>query len=94
MECLRLRVKDLDFTYEADHCARWQRGKDRVTVLPDGVIAPLERHLIKVKALHEREIKEGYGQVYLPYALAQKYKNANRELFTRGCAWLGEDHAC
>ena len=79
MECLRLRVKDIDFTMKQIIVRDGKSGKDRVTVLPDGVIAPLERHLAKVKALHERDIREGHGQVYLPYALAQKYKNANRE---------------
>lgn len=79
MECLMLRVKDFDFAMKQIIMRNGKGRKDRVTVLPDGVIAPLERHLAKVKALHERDIKEGYGQVYLPYALAQKYKNANRE---------------
>lgn len=79
MECVRLRVKDLDFTMKQIIVRDGKGGKDRITVLPNSVIAPLERHLAKVKALHERDIKEGYGQVYLPHALAQKYKNANRE---------------
>jgi integron integrase len=79
MECVRLRVKDLDFTMKQIIVRDGKGGKDRITVLPDSMIAPLQRHLTKVKALHERDIKEGYGQVYLPHALAQKYRNANRE---------------
>ena len=79
MECVRLRVKDIDFAMKQIIVRDGKGGKDRVTVLPDGVIAPLKRHLAKIKALHERDIKEGYGQVYLPHALARKYRNANRE---------------
>jgi integron integrase len=79
MECLRLRVKDIDFAMRQITVRDGKRGKDRVTILPDCVIAPLQRHLTRVKALHELDIKEGYGRVHLPHALAQKYRNADRE---------------
>jgi integrase len=53
--------------------------KDRVTMLPLNVKAPLERHLQDVKRLHDQDLAEGFGHVYLPYALAREYPNANRE---------------
>jgi integron integrase len=79
MECVRLRVKDLDFGLNQITVRDGKGGKDRVTVLPGSLIPSLERHLVRVKALHESDLKEGYGQVYLPHALAQKYRNASRE---------------
>ena len=54
-------------------------GKDRVTLLPAALIDPLRQHLSWVKALHERDLRAGYGRVYLPYALTKKYPNADRE---------------
>ncbi len=78
MECLRLRVKDLDF----DHCAIVVRhgkgGKDRVVTLPDAVIIPLQRHLEVVRSVHDKDLRDGFGEVYLPHALARKYPNAAR----------------
>lgn len=53
--------------------------KDRVTLLPSRLVVPLTRHLDYVKALHERDLAEGFGEVYLPFALARKYPNAARE---------------
>ncbi|MFQ6040042.1 MAG: integron integrase, partial [Candidatus Poribacteria bacterium] len=53
--------------------------KDRVTVLPDSLKAPLREHLKRVKMTHEDDLANGYGSVYLPYALERKYPNANRE---------------
>ncbi|MFQ5856928.1 MAG: tyrosine-type recombinase/integrase [Anaerolineae bacterium] len=53
--------------------------QDRVTVLPDSLVVPLQEHLQRVKHLHERDLAKGYGSVYLPYALERKYPNANRE---------------
>lgn len=79
MEAVRLRVKDVDFS-KAEIIVREGKGnKDRVTVLPKPVIYPLEQHLIRVKSIHEMDIREGYGRVYLPFVLARKYPNANRE---------------
>ncbi len=78
-ECLRLRVKDLDFE-RGEITVRMGKGKkDRVTVLPETVQPALKRHLEKVKLIHQQDLEEGFGKVYLPRALAHKYPNANRE---------------
>src|SRR5689334_15516887 len=69
MECLRLRVKDLDFGYKQIIVRDGKGAKDRVTLLPDSLIAPLQRHLAKVRGQHEQDLKQGYGRVYLPFAL-------------------------
>lgn len=53
--------------------------KDRVTVLPDSLKAPLQQHLKQVKMIHEGDLANGYGRIYLPFALERKYRNANRE---------------
>jgi integron integrase len=79
MECLRLRVKDLDFGYSQVVVRDGKGQKDRVTVLPENLKEPLKRHLEKVKALHEQDLKEGFGEVYLPFALQNKYPKASRE---------------
>jgi integron integrase len=76
MECLRLRVKDIDFAYSQIIVRDGKGAQDRVTILPQMADAPLQRHLAKVKLLHEEDIAEGYGDVYLPYALARKYPRA------------------
>ena len=79
MECLRLRVKDLDFHYN-QIVVRDAKGQvDRVTTLPQNVKQPLGVHLGKVKQIYQADLKNGYGAVYLPYALERKYPNANRE---------------
>lgn len=79
MDCLRLRVKDLDFEYNQIVVREAKGQKDRVTMLPISLKEPLERHLGKVKAIHEADLKAGFGRVYLPFALNRKYPNANRE---------------
>jgi integron integrase len=79
MECLRLRVKDIDFGYHQIMVRDGKGNKDRATMLPTSLEEPLQRHLAKVKALHEQDLKEGFGQVYLPLALEQKYPKADRE---------------
>lgn len=79
MECLRLRVKDLDFTYGQVTIREGKGEKDRVTMLPESLRHPLERHLKKVKLLHEEDLEGGYGEVHLPYALARKYPRAAKE---------------
>ncbi len=79
MECLRLRVKDIDFGYKQIVVRDGKGHKDRMTMLPEVVIEPLGRHLMKVKQIHERDLKEGFGSAYLPYALARKYPRADRE---------------
>ena len=80
MECLRLRVKDVDFGYRQILVRDGKGKRDRVTVLPEKLIEPLHQQLEWVKAQHHADLKQGLGQVYLPYALEKKYPNANREL--------------
>jgi len=77
MECVR--VKDLDFERRQVLVRDGKGQKDRVTVLPDGLIAHLKTHLDKVWVLHEADLATGFGTVELPYALERKYPNANRE---------------
>jgi integron integrase len=79
MECIRLRVKDVDFTYNHIVVRDGKGGKDRVTILPLNVKTPLQHHLQGVKELHDQDLEEGFGRVYLPYALERKYPNASRE---------------
>jgi len=79
MECLRLRVKDIDLHYSQIIIRDGKGGKDRVTMLPSLLKEPLVKHLEKVKALHQADIREGFGRVYLPFALDRKYPNAALE---------------
>ena len=79
MECIRLRVKDIDFSHRAVFVRDGKGGKDRVVTLADELLEPLARHLETVKTLHERDIAEGFGRVYLPFALDKKYPNAATE---------------
>jgi len=79
MECLRLRVKDLDFERLQVTVREGKGDKDRVTLLPEAIVAPLREHLAHVQQEHERALREGYGGVELPYALARKYPHADRE---------------
>jgi integron integrase len=79
MEAVRLRVKDVDFLRREIIVREGKGFKDRVTMLPETVIEPLKRHLAKVKLLHEEDLKQGFGEVYLPFALAKKYPKAGRE---------------
>jgi integron integrase len=79
MECLRLRVKDLDFDYRTITVRDGKGEQDRVTILPESLIVPLRDHLRIVKRTHEEDLAKGYGAVYLPYALERKYPNAHRE---------------
>ena len=76
MECVRLRVKDVDFSLHQITIRAGKGGKDRVTVLPQLLVVPLQEHLIRVQRLHQNDLSEGFGAVDLPYALAQKYPNA------------------
>lgn len=79
MECLRLRVHDVDFSYNQITVRGGKGDKDRLTMLPQVIKEPLQKHLVKVKKLHEQDLNNGYGQVYLPYALEKKYPNASKE---------------
>jgi len=79
MECLRLRVKDIDFERREITVRDAKGGHERVTMLPASLVTPLQEHLKRVKLLHEQDLATGYGQVYLPYALDRKYPNAATE---------------
>jgi integron integrase len=79
-ECLKLRVKDVEFDYRQVVVRDGKGAKDRVTMLPASLLEPLKLHLIRVKALHERDVAEGYGDVELPHALQVKYPRM-------GCEW-------
>ena len=73
-EYVRLRVKDVDFGYARITVRDGKGAKHRVTMLPVNLSHPLQRHLQKVKAQHEEDLEAGFGQVYLPDALARKYE--------------------
>lgn len=79
IECLSLRVKDVDFAYRQIIVRDGKGARDRATMLPENVVQPLQAHLGKVRLLHGRDRKEGYGQVWLPHALARKYPRAGFE---------------
>ena len=78
-ECLRLRVKDVDFGYRQIVVRDGKGAKDRLTMLPGAVVEPLKAHLAVAKELHERDLRTGYGDVELPHALARKYPRAQYE---------------
>ncbi len=80
MECVRLRIKDIDFEYRAITVRDGKGEKDRIVPLPESMIPDLRRQIERVRLLHEEDLAAGYGEVYLPYALAEKYPNASREL--------------
>jgi integron integrase len=79
MECVRLRVKDLDFAQRQLVVRSGKGNKDRVTPLPGSLVAPLREHLRRVQLTHAQDLRDGYGEVYLPYALERKYPGASRE---------------
>jgi integron integrase len=78
LECLRLRVKDVDFARREIVVREGKGNKDRVTMLPDSLVQLLQSHLALVKAQHEADLARGMGEVWLPDALASKYPNANK----------------
>ena len=79
MEAVRLRVKDVEFSRREIVVREGKGFKDRVTMLPEAVVVQIKAHLAKVKALHDEDLAQGYGDVYLPFALEKKYPNAGRE---------------
>ena len=78
LECLRLRIKDVDFDYGRIIVRDGKGMKDRVTMLPGRLRRQLREHLAHAKAVHERDLQLGFGSVYLPDALGRKYPNAHR----------------
>lgn len=85
MECLRLRVKDVDFSRNEIRVRSGKGDKDRVTMLPAAVKEPLLQHLELVRKQYEADAKNGFSGVFLPYALERKYPNAARQW---GWQWL------
>jgi len=79
LEGLRLRVQDVDFKRREILIRDGKGAKDRVTMLPVTLVAVLKAHLQKVKELHDGDLAQGFGEVYLPFALDRKYPNAARE---------------
>jgi integron integrase len=79
LEGLRLRVKDVEFVRREILVRDGKGGKDRVTVLPENLILPLQQQIAKARALHERDLLEGFGSVWLPGALDLKYPNAPKQ---------------
>jgi len=78
-ETIRLRVQDIDYQMKTITVRSGKGNKDRITTFPSSIILFLQSHLEKVKTIHANDLKTGYGQVYLPYALARKYPKAARE---------------
>lgn len=78
IEVIRLRVKDVDFDYGALTVRDGKGQKDRQVPLPQVAVAGLREQLRKVKDVHDRDLREGYGSVHLPFALARKYPNTER----------------
>jgi integron integrase len=78
MEGLRLRVQDVDFSYRTITVREGKGFKDRVTMLPEGLAEPLRLHLEAVRRLHARDVRQGFGAVWLPFALERKYPHGAR----------------
>jgi integron integrase len=78
-ECLRLRVKDIDFENNQIIVRGGKGDNDRLTILPDSIAAEIKHILQDVKALHDKDLREGYGETALPSALGIKYPNAGKE---------------
>ncbi|ARN22316.1 integron integrase [Piscinibacter gummiphilus] len=78
LECLRLRVKDIEFNRREIIVREGKGHKDRVTVLPDNLVQPMRDQLSRTQALHRKDLSEGFGQVYLPNALAVKFPHSDR----------------
>ena len=76
LETARVRIKDIDFARHEVMVRDGKGFKDRVTMLPESLSLPLREHLVRVRALHARDIEAGFGRVYLPYALERKYPSA------------------
>ena len=92
MECLRLRVQDIDFSKNEIMVRDGKGAKDRITMLPESLKKPLGDHLKKVKTIHDKDLAEGWGRVQLPNALDRKYPNAPAEwrwqwVFTQEHRW-------
>jgi integron integrase len=85
LEAMRLRVKDVDFDRRAIVVRDGKGGKDRVTVLPEAILAPMRQQLRDAYLLHQRDLAQGYGRVHLPHELATKYASADQEWAWQYC---------
>ena len=79
MDCVRLRVQDIDFEYSQILIRSGKGNKDRVVPLPQSLTEPLRKQLISTRQLHNEDLERGFGEVYLPNALVKKYPNAPKE---------------
>jgi integron integrase len=79
MECLRLRVQDIDFARSEILVRDGKGAKDRLTMLPESLKGPIKDHIKKVKTIHERDLADGWGRVQMPSAMDRKYPNAPRD---------------
>ena len=79
MECVRLRVLDVDFDYQQIVIRQGKGNKDRIVPIPKKIFHKIKKQIDEVKILHDEDLEEGYGSVYIPYALARKYPNAEKE---------------
>lgn len=79
-ECMGLRIKDIDFSTKTLTVRDGKGGKDRTTLLPQQLIEPLQRHLLRVAQLHQEDIRRGGGYAEMPGALYKKYPTASRSL--------------
>jgi integron integrase len=93
LECLRLRIQDLDIQSKIITVRDGKGFKDRVTMLPAGAVQPLQMHLEHVSRIHQKDLEDGFGRVLLPDALERKYPNAAAEwgwqwVFPQKHRWL------
>ncbi len=93
MECLRLRVQDIDFARNEILIRDGKGAKDRITMLPESIKAKLQDHLRAVKVIHERDLADGWGRVQMPTALDRKFPNAPADwrwqwVFPQGKRWV------
>jgi len=79
MECCRLRIQDIDFSMHQIIVRESKGNKQRTTVLPESLIELLKKQIFNTRKTHKYDLSRGYGKVYLPYALARKYKNAESD---------------
>jgi len=80
MECIRLRIHDIDFAMNEIVVRNGKGYKDRLTLLPEAVKKGLEKQIERVRIIHQQDLKNGFGSVYMPYGLERKFRNAHREL--------------
>ena len=89
MECIRLRICDVDFDYKTIVIRDGKGKKDRIVPLPGRLRDALKRQIDDVKLQHEQDLQAGFGEVYLPFALVKKYPNAAKKL-----RWAALAHPC